>query len=258
MVDVEKQKLLMHPVVYYIFFFLAIGAVGMALGSRTVSPDVRKQRWLKYFTYIFITGVVVLGIFYDFIIAVAAIISTAGMAELVKVNTLQKNKPILRTGMSFVILTVCSAGFIYFTRIFHYSFLIFIYFQVMVFDGFSQIVGQLAGRHPLAPRISPTKTWEGLAGGCVFSIGVAMASSGWLHLPFYTGGLFGAITGAACFTGDMLASWYKRKTGVKDYSNWLPGQGGVLDRFDSFLVTGFCYCILYMLNFNGLLIPFTK
>jgi phosphatidate cytidylyltransferase len=56
----------------------------------------------------------------------------------------------------------------------------------------------------------------------------------------------------------MLASWYKRKTGVKDYSNWLPGQGGFLDRFDSFLVTGSVYFILYSLIFKHALTPFIK
>lgn len=55
----------------------------------------------------------------------------------------------------------------------------------------------------------------------------------------------GIITATAAFSGDILASYFKRKAGIKDYSNWLPGQGGFLDRFDSFFFTGFVFYILY-------------
>lgn len=248
----------MHPVVYYIFFFLAIGAAGMAAGSRKVSPAIRKQRWLKYFTYIFFTGVVVLGIFYDFLPWVAGLITSAALAELWIVNT--NAKQLSRTVMFFSLLlcSIIATGFILFTITFNYSFLIFIYFQVMVFDGFCQITGQLLGRHQLAPAVSPSKTWEGLLGGLLFCVGVAMASSGWVGLPFYKGAVLGLVTGGAGFAGDMLASWYKRKVGVKDYSNWLPGQGGFLDRFDSFLVTGCAYFIGYSLIFKNALMPFIR
>jgi phosphatidate cytidylyltransferase len=231
----------MHPVIWYIFFFLAIGAIGMAWGSRKASPEIRKQRWLKYFAYIFITGVVVLGIFWHFFPWVAAIIVAGAMTELWKVNTAATNKSLTRTIRSVFVLAVVSAGFIFFSISFHYSFLIFIYFQVMVFDGFCQITGQLIGRRPLAPSISPAKTREGLLGGWLFCIGVSAASANWIELPFYKGAVFGLLTGATSFAGDITASWYKRKVCVKDYSNWLPGQGGFLDRFDSFLVTGFIY-----------------
>jgi phosphatidate cytidylyltransferase len=248
----------MHPVVYYIFFFLGIGAAGMALGSRKAEPEVRRQRWLKYFTYIFFTGVVVLGIFFDFFPWVAALIVIGGMAELIKVNAAAEKKVASRSFYSIELFAAIATGFIFFSITFHYSFLIFIYFQVMVFDGFCQITGQLFGRHPLAPSISPAKTWEGLIGGWLFCILVAMASAGWINIPFYKGAVFGIVTGSTCFAGDMLASWYKRKTGVKDYSNWLPGQGGFLDRFDSFLVTGSVYFILYSLIFKHALTPFIK
>jgi phosphatidate cytidylyltransferase len=238
----------MHPVVYYIIFFLAIGAIGMAWGSSKQPAAVKRQRWLKYFTYIFFTGVVVLGIFFHFFPWVAALIVAGAMAELWNVNAAASNKSVSRSIGSIIILSLLSAGFILFSITFHFSFLIFIYFQVMVFDGFCQITGQILGRHFLAPSISPAKTWEGLIGGWVFCIGVGMASANWVGWPFYKGALFGLLTGAASFTGDITASWYKRKVGVKDYSNWLPGQGGFLDRFDSFLMTGFVYWLICQIN----------
>lgn len=241
----------MHPVVYYIFFFLALGAAGMALGSRKVSPEVRRQRWLKYVTYIFITGLVVLGIFFHFLPVVAGAIIAGAFAEMWRVN---RQAAVVHRGLqarSFILLGLVSAGFFLFTLHFHYSYLIYLYFQVMVFDGFCQITGQLFGRHPLAPSISPAKTWEGLAGGTVVCLAVAVAAVDWVFISPANGLLFGLATALSSFAGDMLASWYKRQTGVKDYSNWLPGQGGILDRFDSFLATGCMYYLWYLLIFKA-------
>jgi phosphatidate cytidylyltransferase len=62
-------------------------------------------------------------------------------------------------------------------------------------------------------------------------------------------GLFTSITG---FSGDMLASYYKRIAGIKDYSNFLPGQGGFLDRFDSFMMSASCYCVIGLIAPNVL------
>jgi phosphatidate cytidylyltransferase len=248
----------MHPVVYYILFFLAIGAAGMALANRKAAPVIRRQRWLKYFTYIIFTGVVVLGIFYDFLPWVAAIISLAALVELWKVNDQAETKPVLHKRFSFLVLILAATGFVFFTVTFHYSFLLYIYLQVIVFDGFCQITGQLIGKHPLVPTISPAKTREGLAGGWLFCVAVAVMTRDWVSLPLHKAALIGVLTGLTCMTGDLLASWYKRTVGVKDYSNWLPGQGGFLDRFDSFLVTGAVYFILYSTIFKAAFQSFSK
>lgn len=248
----------MHPVVYYILIFLAIGGAGMAWGSRKAEPAVQRQRWLKYFTYIIFTGIVVLGIFYDFIQWVAVIIVLAGTIELAKANFTKPAKPSLQVILSFIIFFLIAAGFILFSVTYKYSFLLFVYFQILVFDGFCQITGQIFGKHKLAPAISPAKTWEGLAGGLLFCIIAAIMSASWIAVSYSTAALFGLLTGIAGFIGDMLASYYKRKTGIKDYSNWLPGQGGFLDRFDSFLVAGAIYFLLYITTFAGLFTTFIK
>jgi len=248
----------MHPIVYYIIFFLAVGGAGMAVANSKATPMVRRQRWLKYFTYIFFTGMVVLSIFYYFFQWVAWIIVLASFAELVKANLSATGKSIDQVVISFVFFLLIAAGFVFFSVTFQSSFLLFIYFQILVFDGFCQITGQLFGKHQLAPSISPAKTWEGLAGGLCCCIVAAVMAADWVGLSYFNAALFGLLTGIAGFAGDLLASFYKRRTGIKDYSNWLPGQGGFLDRFDSFLVAGSLYFLLYVTIFKELFGIFIK
>lgn len=96
--------------------------------------------------------------------------------------------------------------------------------------------GILFGKHPMAPRVSPKKTWEGFAGGMV--LGVAAASVGSYFL-FDERWWIGALVGVACVIagalGDLGESALKRDLQVKDMSSVLPGHGGVLDRIDSIL-----------------------
>ena len=248
----------MHPIVYYIIIFLIIGGIGMAVANKKTNDHVRKQRWLKYFTYIFITGIALLGIFYNFILWVGAIIVLASLAELVKVNFLRGNISIVQAVLSVLLFIIVATSFILFLKTFQSSFLLFIYFQVLVFDGFCQISGQLFGKHQLAPRISAAKTVEGLIGGYIFCLVAALLAANWINVSSQIALLFGGLTALSSFIGDMTASWYKRKVSVKDYSNWLPGQGGFLDRFDSFLITGMVYYLLYIIIFKDKFVSFVN
>ena len=115
------------------------------------------------------------------------------------------------------------------------------------------LIGSKFGKHKMAPKISPKKSWEGFAGG----LAVAMIASviwyfaRWQALfneatPFgaeldqaYIITVFvilGAVIGIAAVLGDLVESWYKRKIGVKDSGNIIPGHGGMLDRFDALLM----------------------
>ena len=222
----------------------------MAIANKRAAKLVRKQRWLKYFMYILITGIVILGMFFNFFNWVSYIIVVVSFLEILKVNFSVSPIPVLQLVISFIVLAIVSTGFIFFGRTYNSSFLLFIYFQVLVFDGFCQITGQIFGRHQLAPKISAAKTVEGLIGGWIFCLIAAVMASVWVDIKFFNVLLFGLLTGFSSFCGDMLASWYKRKTQVKDYSNWLPGQGGFLDRFDSFVMTGAFYYLLYFIIFK--------
>ncbi len=99
-------------------------------------------------------------------------------------------------------------------------------------------VGVLAGRHPMAPRISPKKTWEGFAGsffGCIV-VGILCVTLG-LHGPWWVGAIVGVLTAPAATLGDLVESAVKRDLGIKDMSNILPGHGGLMDRLDSLVVS---------------------
>ena len=107
-------------------------------------------------------------------------------------------------------------------------------------------VGRLIGRHKLAPRLSPGKTWEGAAGAVLFSCAAGLAlflavrpenattQQNVVHLGGWL--LASAALAVAGMIGDLLESLLKRSAGVKDSSTWLPGFGGVLDVLDSLLL----------------------
>jgi phosphatidate cytidylyltransferase len=97
--------------------------------------------------------------------------------------------------------------------------------------------GILLGRHPMAPVISPHKTWEGLAGSVVVCLAVGAIMLPWLlHGHVWQGLILGAAAAAAAVLGDLVESMIKRDLEIKDMGTLLPGHGGVLDRIDSLIV----------------------
>jgi phosphatidate cytidylyltransferase len=99
-------------------------------------------------------------------------------------------------------------------------------------------VGSKLGRHPLAPALSPNKTWEGLAGGAVASVVVSVVVLGMIGLAPWDSGsalALGLLVAVIAPIGDLCESMVKRDLGVKDMGSVLPGHGGLLDRFDAML-----------------------
>ncbi|MBS1584811.1 MAG: phosphatidate cytidylyltransferase [Bacteroidetes bacterium] len=116
-------------------------------------------------------------------------------------------------------------------------------------DTMAYITGSFIGKTPFS-EISPKKTWEGTAGGAIFTIA---GGAIWGHYSHYYNmtdwmvlALFASVAGTA---GDLLKSKIKRMAGVKDSGNIMPGHGGALDRFDSLLAAtpfAFCYAYFFM------------
>ncbi|MEO1173209.1 MAG: phosphatidate cytidylyltransferase, partial [Myxococcota bacterium] len=113
----------------------------------------------------------------------------------------------------------------------------FILFVTFSGDAMQWVWGKLCGRHPLAPRVSPKKTWEGLVGGAatVALLSAFIAPS--LGMTRGVGAGLGAVIVVVGLTGDLVISALKRDMGRKDSGTLLPGQGGLLDRMDGLLFT---------------------
>lgn len=106
-------------------------------------------------------------------------------------------------------------------------------------DTFGYLVGVLIGKHPLAPKISPKKTWEGLAGSLVFTVlGGALTFHYLIHQHWWIGALVGLMVVFTATSGDLIESAMKRDLSLKDMGTILPGHGGMLDRLDSALLSG--------------------
>ena len=117
---------------------------------------------------------------------------------------------------------------------------------VISIDTGAYVVGLNFGRHRLAPRISPGKTWEGLAGAFVTALVVSIVVSiTLLHQPWWFGLIMAPLFVVTATAGDLTESMFKRDLGIKDMSSWLPGHGGFFDRLDSILPSGAMAFALY-------------
>lgn len=123
---------------------------------------------------------------------------------------------------------------IYFVSIDESNYVLFglIIFNTAIFDTFAYVIGSKVGKRFIVKKISPKKTLEGLIGGLFATLVFGMLIESMLFHDllniFIIGGFF-------AFIGDLFISYFKRKSGVKDTGNILPGHGGVLDRIDSHL-----------------------
>ena len=111
-------------------------------------------------------------------------------------------------------------------------------------------VGVLVGRHPMAPSISPKKSWEGFLGSVLFCmlIGVVCVTFTPVQGPWWAGLILGALLAPAATLGDLAESALKRDIGIKDMSSILPGHGGMMDRLDSLVVAApVCWLVLTVL-----------
>jgi phosphatidate cytidylyltransferase len=119
---------------------------------------------------------------------------------------------------------------------------------VVATDVFAYLVGRSIGGAKLAPRISPGKTWSGLAGGMTGAAALGALAAGLAGWPPLQGGLFGALLAVIAQLGDLFESFVKRRAGVKDSGHLIPGHGGVLDRLDGYLFAGPALAVLVALD----------
>ncbi len=150
---------------------------------------------------------------------------------------------------SFALAGIFGSTYILFASFYFQSlsefFLLYLMLTAKAMDTGGYVFGMISnklmksGNHKIAPSISPKKSWEGFFGGMAFSIAVSVIF--WRFLGnfawyFYLAG--GVLLALLSFAGDLTESALKRRAGVKDSAQWIPGMGGVFDVLDSFLYIG--------------------
>ncbi|HLO60591.1 MAG TPA: phosphatidate cytidylyltransferase [Bacteroidales bacterium] len=144
------------------------------------------------------------------------------------------------TGLVYVALPFASMNYLVFPQTtghqYTHRIILGIFTLIWINDTGAYVTGMMIGRHKMFPRISPKKTWEGLAGGTAFTLVASiwmnrlmgiLEPADWIALAIITS-IFGVY-------GDLTESLLKRNAGIKDSGNLIPGHGGILDRFDSIL-----------------------
>ena len=227
----------MNVIVFCLAAF-AVGAVGMYAAGGRVDARRRRERWIKFaFYFAILNGVLFAAAcgpayFAGLMLAILAV----GVSELW--NVLQSNERDGVKGRAAIWFgyAILAMGLLAFALLAKPVQSIFIYLLVALFDGFSQIFGQLFGAHALAPTISPAKSMEGALGGAAAALLGAILLGPLAGESRGRAVLICAVVIAAGLCGDLAASWIKRRSNAKDFGRLIPGHGGVLDRFDSFLV----------------------
>ncbi len=118
------------------------------------------------------------------------------------------------------------------------SLILLMFVLTWTFDTFAYLVGVKFGNTKIMPSVSPKKSWEGFAGGYIFTILAAYITSKYfLPIDFQLALNISLFLPFTATLGDFIESHYKRQAGVKDSGNFIPGHGGMLDRMDAFMLT---------------------
>ena len=130
-------------------------------------------------------------------------------------------------------------------------FILTLFIAIWLCDSAAYFIGRVIGKHKLFPRHSPKKSWEGAIAGFVFGSAGFVGLTAWLNPSFALSEsiLLGAVISSFCQIGDLIESHFKRDAAVKDSSNFFPGHGGFLDRFDGIIyISPIVLFILLVLN----------
>lgn len=151
---------------------------------------------------------------------------------LVGMGQLGKNKGLY--GLFAVWIAGAGLGFISIRETWGFEWMLWLICVVVATDVAGYFVGKMIGGPKFWPRVSPKKTWSGTAGGWAAAglVGAGFAMIGGFGPPLV---VMSVLTSMASQAGDFAESAVKRKTGVKDSSNLIPGHGGFLDRFDGMM-----------------------
>ena len=188
------------------------------------------------------------------------LVTLAGIALVVAWRLAELVKPAARTSAREVLLDLGAGVFIMMYIAFMAGFTVLLTAQdggqlwtlaflivVVSVDVGAYATGLTFGKHPMAPTISPKKTWEGFAGSVAAAVVAGILTAIFmLGQPWWVGLILGGVLVVTATGGDLAESLIKRDLGIKDISTWLPGHGGFLDRVDSSLLSGAAAYALFL------------
>ncbi|MGJ1262953.1 phosphatidate cytidylyltransferase [Sphingobacterium spiritivorum] len=230
--------------IYIVVLFFGIGALLTVILNKNSNPEQKRSRWIKYILYLMIILITAGSIQTGMLIYLAAGLIFTGFIELLWIGCLSK-RGVIFGAVSILIYIGIAMSFYRFIVSSTPEELLYIYTIIFTFDGFSQLFGQLFGKRRILPKISPNKTAAGTVGGSIAGYVTGLLIT--VHADTFDGfSLILPLLICICaFAGDALASWYKRLCATKDYSRLIPGHGGILDRYDSFIFTGSVFGLVH-------------
>lgn len=209
-----------------------IGAYGTYLKARTLKDSQSTRRlWVKFGAFACVVYFILLSSLLSLRVTllIFGVLSLGGLFEVYEASRLISGRVLreLCIGLYFSIVFL----FLSWLKQSSLEEFLSLFALTVIFDGFCQVTGQLVGRTKLTPTISPQKTVEGLILGGLIAYGIGIYFTSLSQEKVF-------LLCISALLGDLIASAYKRRCGIKDFSDLIPGHGGILDRFDSFLMVG--------------------
>ncbi len=237
--SLPKQNGMINTIYLIIIIYFFAGALAFNFINKKKEPELARQSWMKLGSYFVIINLTFFSIVVNQAVfkVLAIIIAGVGLFELFRLFFQSGFRKKLFFLMFLAGFMAFCLGFLVFSR-FETGLVLFTFLILSVFDGFSQICGQLFGRQKIFPKISPNKTTEGLIGGVLIAVSSAMLLEGLINTTHIVAMRMAVGIVVFALVGDVATSWFKRQYGVKDFSRLIPGHGGFLDRFDSLIGGG--------------------
>lgn len=229
-----------------LLIYFALGAYLTYKNNKNKDRRAVSQSWLKYLVYLGIIYLLFAIIYYfnSWFSFVCLWILLVGIFEITRLE-IKSNQSRKVLYFNILVVFLIIAWLFYSFSLLERPVLTITFFTVSAFDAFSQTIGQLLGKSKIVPQISPNKTVGGFVGGILLAVLTAILVGNIVGIGTRMSLFLGICISFSAFIGDLAASAVKRRYQVKDFSQLIPGHGGYLDRFDSFIFAG---AMVYLLN----------
>jgi phosphatidate cytidylyltransferase len=220
---------------YFVYLLFLVGAALLVRINRGKTQVIQRKNWIKFAVYLIYVAFVLETLKHapELFRYLLGLLASLAAAEIFIHYFNLKNKT-----RSAIPLVFWLPLLYFFSQIHQFSYekVAYVFVLSVVFDAFSQLFGQLLGGRKLVPKLSPQKTIAGFGAG----VSMVLLTGFFIPYPFEKAQnqTFELLLSCAFLflLGDLYASFCKRKLVLKDFSSWIPGHGGIMDRLDSFIV----------------------